>query len=276
MRLKSLLFGIGTGLLALSPPMMIPAAAQEAPTKQEAEGIALALERGEAIYRYDQAAWHTTDALLKDIKNPGQAGIAGWVVNDVNAGLEVVFFGQGSAGLYAIWSGIYDGKKVRNKTKYDPFERLLIKSEIAQALATRIPESQEMERCSRKPFNTVVLPTGKDDGSLFVYYLVPQEEADKAPFGGHYRYEVRDGKIAASRKFTNSCISLSSRGPEGKKPVAVVISHSLDPIPTEIHVFSMYALKLSVAVMTAENEKVWMISETEDGPRVATIGASSQ
>ena len=256
--------------------LVSPLAAQEPPTQQEQAAVALALQRGEALYRYDQAAWHSTDAMFKDIDDPAKTGVAGWIINEVDSGLEVVFYGQGYSGHHALWSGIYDGKKVRSRTTYKAGERLLTASEVSQAEARALPRGEVMERCSTKPFNTVVMPSGKDDGSLFVYYLVPQEQKDVVPFGGHYRYEVKGGKVIESRKFTNSCISLGNRGANGETPTAIAISHSLDRTPTEIHVFSMYALNTSVVVMMTETDRSWMIRSTKDGPEMGTIALSSR
>ena len=214
--------------------------------------------------------------MLKDIKNPQETGVAGWIINEVEGGHEVVFFGQAPLGQYALWSGVYDGKKVRSKTRYGAGERMLTAKEKALVEARGLPDNTDLERCSEKPFNTVVMPTDKDDGSLFVYFLVPQEKANLIPFGGHYRFEVKDGAVVNSRKFTNSCISLSNRGPNGEKPAATAISHSLDDTPTEIHVFSMYAMGNPVAVILSETDKVWMISDTKDGPVMGTIALSSR
>ncbi len=248
-----------------------PVAAQEPPTEAESAAIALALQRGEALYRHDQAAWHTTDAMLEDVRDPGAKGIRGWVINEVPRGLEAVFYRSVDGGFDAVWSGVYDGKKVRLKTEYTAGSRILTAAEAAKAVASRLPVNEEMQRCSEKPFNTVVLSTGKEDGSLYVYYLVPQESLDTMPFGGHYRYEVKGGEIVGSRKFTNSCITMGNRGPNGGKPVATTITHSLDPTPTEIHVFAMFALDLSVAVLATQSDKVWMIQNTREGPVVGTL-----
>lgn len=253
-----------------------PVVAQEPPASEEQAAIAVVLQRGEALYRYDQAAWHGTDAMLKDIKDPRSVGVSGWIINEVEKGHEVVFYGSNADGYYALWSGVYTGKKVRSKATYDAGERALTSTEALQAEARSLPSGEDMERCSAEPFNTVVLPTGKSDGSLFVYYLVPQAELGVVPFGGHYRYEVKGGKIIDRRNFTNSCISLGNRWAKGETPVATAITHSLDPIPTEIHVFSMYALKIPVAVIMTQTDKTWMIQSTEDGPVMGTIALGNE
>ena len=46
----------------------------------EQAAVQLALNRAEQIYAYDQAAWHTTDALTADIPKAQLGTIRGWVV----------------------------------------------------------------------------------------------------------------------------------------------------------------------------------------------------
>lgn len=267
---------IGHGISVVIAAFAAQTAAQEPPSESEATAIAAALKRGEAIYRHNQAAWHTTDALIEDIKNPGEEGIRGWIINQAPNGLEAVFYRPIEGGFEAVWSGVYDGRKVRQKTKYKSGERVLSAAEAAKITASRLPAGEDMQRCSAKPFNTVVLPTDKGDGSLFVYYLVPQDSLDTVPFGGHYRYEVKEGEIVGSRKFTNSCITMGNRSPNGEKPVATTISHLLDPTPTEIHVFAMFALDLTVAVVTTQTGNIWIVQNTPDGPVIGTLGQSNE
>ena len=40
----------------------------------------LAIDRAKLLYRYDQAAWHTTDAMRRDVPDAALATIRGWVV----------------------------------------------------------------------------------------------------------------------------------------------------------------------------------------------------
>lgn len=243
----------------------LPVVAQSEISDADREALVGAIKRGQAIYRYDQAAWHTTDAMLEQVSDPQGEGIRGWIINEVEGGLEAVFFRSTDDDFEAVWSGVYDGEAVTKMVTYESGERGLSEAETAKARASKVPLDEEMQRCSSKPFNTVVLPTGKDDGSLFVYYLVPQESLDEVPLGGHYRFEVRDDKVVDSRAFTNSCISLpTGANDEGNKPAGLTISHLLDPVPTEIHVFSTYAARIPIYVITSQNERIW-VSEVSGG-----------
>ncbi|WP_108788259.1 hypothetical protein [Erythrobacter sp. Alg231-14] len=266
-------------LLTLAHPTMVHAQtdADDGNTisSQDAVAIDQALFLGEAIYRYDQAAWHTTDALREDFNDLGATGIRGWIINTIDGGLEAVFYRPTRDGFEAVWSGVYDGNRVRNTNTYDPGERAFTQEETAMVRAGSAPleNTAELARCSRQSFNRVVLPTGKDDGGFFVYFLVPQPAMNEIPFGGHYRFEVRDGNVVADRAFTNSCLTVSSTTSNGEQPVAIYVTHVLDPTPTEIHVFSMFAAGVPVTVMTMDNDQSWTIEIDEGKPRISTTDA---
>lgn len=267
-------FAVLTGaIVALAAPL----AAQEAPasatamTEAEEAGLQLAVDLGWKVYAYDQAAWHGTDAALEDLSDADKRGIAGWIVNDVADGWETVFFRRAGDGYEAAWAGVYDGKKVTRRTTYAPGERVLSAAETAMVTATLLARSQPVEVCAKAPPNVVVFPTGKPDGGLYAYLLTPQVKTGEIPFGGHHRFEVVDGAIKASRKFTNSCLTMPVANEKGKRPEALSISHLLDPVPTEIHVFSVYAASLPVYVMTTQNGRIWAVEVSGGQPRIRVI-----
>ena len=122
-------------------------------------------------------------------------------------------------------------------------------------------------RCSPQPLNTVVLPPSRPGGPTLVYFLEPQPSLDVFEFGGHYVVEVStDRKTGVPRAFTNSCIELTPRAKDGKAD-ALVVTHLLDPVPTEIHVFSSLAAGLPVYVITSQNSRTWAV----EGPRIRLV-----
>ncbi len=263
--MKFMKIALTSAALALA----VPSVAQEAETSVENQAaIASALELGEQIYLHDQTAWHTTDAMIADLGDPAALGVAGWIINNVDDGHEAVFYRETDGGFEAVWSGEYDGRRVRRERTYEAGERVLTEGEVARIIARRAPFSVDTDYtlCSER-LNQVVLPTGKPDGGLYVYLLAPQPAIDQIPFGGHFRFEVVDGEVVNHRKFANSCLTMASRSPEGDPLAAIMVSHLLDDTPTEIHVFSMYAARLPVYVMTIENNVVWSV-EVENGEPV--------
>lgn len=248
------------------------AVAQTEITEADRAALQGAVDRGQSIYQHDQAAWHTTDAMLAELEDARDLGIRGWIIVEAEVGLESVFYRPTETGYEAVWSGVYSRGKVINTKTYKAGERPFTAQESAIAQASKLPSKELFERCSNKPFNSVVLPTGKGDGSLYVYYLVPQESLDAVPLGGHYRFEVQDGQITDRRQFTNSCISLPlKQGEDGDRPEALMISHLLDNTPTEVHVFSMLAAKIPIFVSTIENNTLWAVESVKGQARVRLI-----
>ena len=93
---------------------------------------------------------------------------------------------------------------------------------------------------------------------MLVYLLTPQTSNDSLPFGGHYLTEVSaDGKVGPFRHFTKSCAEFPINGDDKSKgePNALIITHLLDPIPTEIHVFSSLSIHKRLYVLT--KKRVW-------------------
>lgn len=269
---------LAAGLALAAPPLAAQdaAAPKPAPTLTAAEEAAVqqALDLGYKLHAYDQAAWHGTDAALEDLSEADKRGIGGWIVNEVDDGWETVFFRPvAGGGFEAAWSGIYDGETVTRRKTYAAGERPLTASEVTQVEAVALMRQQKVERCAASRFNTVVFPTGKPDGGFYAYLLTPQEKTGAIPFGGHHRFEIVNGAIKDRRSFTQSCLTMTTAMEEGKdgRAESLMVTHLLDPVPTEIHVFSVYAAKMPVYVLTQSNERVWVAEVSGGQPRIRVI-----
>lgn len=224
-----------------------------------------AASRGEQIYAYDQAAWITTDVLLERLPDPGKAGVRGWVVSPKGDGLTVIYYGLKDDVPFAVFSGDVKGRKVTSSKVFKPGDDATLTAEqlslIAAADAAKVTTQRS---CTRGAFNRVILPPETQGGNALVYILTPQVERDIYPFGGHFLIEVGpDGKVASSRGFTRSCINLSA-APEGGDSVAgLVITHLLDPTPTEIHVWLSLWTRKPIFVATGEPDRFWSVTGTE-------------
>ena len=70
------------------------------------------------------------------------------------------------------------------------------------------------------------------------------------------------------RRFTNTCLELPlPNAAQRREMVALGVTHLLDPLPTEIHVFSSLAAKMPVAVGTSDGRTWWV-----EGTAVRLIG----
>jgi hypothetical protein len=235
------------------------AASAQTLTPQEEAGLARAIDRGQLIYQYDQAAWITTDAMLEELPDPGKAGILGWLVEPRGDGLTVIYYGARDGRPHAIFSGDVKGNKVVATKIYGEDEDAALTPLEQQMVAAReTAMSTAFQPCVQAAFNTVVLPGESPEQPLLVYLLTPQTRSGIYPFGGHYRLDLGpDGKVLYSRAFTRDCVNLSlGEAANGALPG---ITHLLDPIPTEIHVFLSLWLGKTVYVMTPNGDRSWAV-----------------
>lgn len=224
----------------------------------EQAAVQLALNRAEQIYAYDQAAWHTTDTLTADLPKAQLGTIRGWVVTPDDQDYRVTYYsGDVGAAHRAVYSAVWTGTDVRDRKLHGADDAELTAEETRLAAASDAVSDDGRLHCANRRFNRVVLPGDGVDGADLVYLLTPQLETGIVPLGGHHRIEVKDGKILSERTFSKSCLNLPIDGPDGKKTEALVVSHLLDPTPTEIHAFSVYAARKPIYVITTEKDRVW-------------------
>lgn len=248
--------------LAAMAMLALPAAAGAAPKADDA-AVALAQARGVQIFDYDRAAWVSTDALLQVI--PQGKGVAGWVVTPRGEGLHVTYYGLQDGSPVAIYVAEVVGGKVVSSHRLEPGEdTVLTPAELQLVAARRAVKGDGLERCGAAPFNSVVLPPERPGGPVLVYFLTPQVKAGEFPFGGHYRFEVgADGKVLSQRPFTRSCVTVEMPA----NAAAGMITHLLDPTPTEIHVFLSLSAGKPIYVMTTDPQQLWSV----EGPRIRRV-----
>lgn len=266
---------IAAALVAFTAPGMACAEpkVQVHATDAEVQQIKASLTLGEALYNYDQAAWHTTDTMLADLPDPASTGLRGWVVTPADNGWLVTYWKPDGDGFSGVYSAVWTGKDVIERKLLEGADTNLTDGQVELIRAGRATDPATLERCIAKPFNTVIMPSGKADGSIYVYYLTPQTSLDSVPLGGHFRFEVLGGKVVGERRFAKSCISLPIKHDvDGKgKLASLVITHLLDPVPTDVHVFSTYATKLPLFVMTMPNKSLWVVEISNGSPRIRLL-----
>ena len=187
-------------LLAVS---VAPAAAQQSIGTAD---LATVSKRGALLYAFDQAAWHSTDAMLaKGLPQETMQAIRGWVVEPDGDLLSVTYYGFEGTTPYAIYiADIRDGKVVSDRVP-GPDGRALSARGARMAAAASVAREQPFPQCVDRPFNTVILPP-EPDGVVPVYLLTPMLNAGEYPFGGHHEVDVGpDGKVVGTRDFTKTC-----------------------------------------------------------------------
>jgi hypothetical protein len=259
------LLTLGTAAPSQAKPVDAPAPI----TAEEEAGVRLALDRAQLLYRYDQAAWHTTDALTNEVPEVALATVRGWVVTPDGAGYRVTYYsGERGAEHRAVYSAVWTGgTSVRDRQLRAVDDNRLSADEARLAAASDAVAEEGPLRCSDRRFNRVVLPRATADGADLVYLLTPQTETNSIPLGGHHRAEVKDGKVVSMRSFSKSCLNM----PLEEKAEALAVSHLLDPTPTEIHFFSVFAAQKPIYVLTTSNDRTWVAESSLGQARVRVI-----
>jgi hypothetical protein len=219
---------------------------------QEAIAIQLAETTGLAIYRHDHAAAVATDAIRK-IR--ADKRVKGWVTEEQQDQIVVTFIDKTPAALYRVVVS-KDGAVSRVMTPESPAQLTAFESGAATARSTAM--ASKFQPCSEN-YNSVVLPASDPSGENWVVYLLPGTTKNNVvPIGGTYRIETGDSNIIGQRSFTRTCIALHT----DPSVAGLMITHLLDPIPTEAHVFwSLWANK-PMYVVTPPYGTIWNI---EDG-----------
>jgi hypothetical protein len=256
---------VGLSLMLLSQPA---SAQRTIPTAN----LATVSARGAAIYAYDQAAWHTSDTMVaKHLPEAVMRAIRGWVVEPRGDVLTVTYFGRDGDKPYAIYIADFRDGAVSNERvpEAGSAERTLtpLGLRLAAARVTATDAAASLPRCNDRRYNSVVLPP-EPDGTIPVYLLTPQVENDQYPMGGHHEIDIAaDGNVAGKRDFTKSCLIIGGPATKpGEKPVALYITHLLDPHPTEIHVFTSLSAHYPVFVGTSDKD-IWSV----EGARISKI-----
>ena len=121
-----------------------------------------------------------------------------------------------------------------------------------------------------RPFNLAVIPPDTPDGPIDVYALMPQTQNPRLSRSAAQFRATRftpPGEIAVAAAFTNSCLNLPLPPRTiGRRPV---ITHLLDPMPTEIHVFLSIWMGLPrLSSPTDEPLRIWRSSS---GDRITLV-----
>lgn len=232
---------------------------QELPPEQEAAAIRMAEATGLDIYRHDHAAAVATDAARKLRKFKKDKRIRGWITEEQQDGIVVTFIDQTPAALYRT---MVSGDGVSGPVTAYQSPVALSEYEAGAAAARKAAMESQFQPCTQN-YNPVVLPRVAllpvTPESGWVVYLLPgTTKTDVVPIGGTYRMEIDGSGVVNQRGFTRTCISLQN----DPRAVGLMITHLLDPIPTEVHVFWSLWVGKSMAVATPPHGSVWMI---EDG-----------
>ena len=218
---------------------------------------------GGLLFTLDRAAWVSSDALTTSVpKDQMQAG-GGYVVEAVDQQtLRATYYrGEGEAARAFFVADVQAGKVVSHRRLAEPVALTPHQLLLARARTGAADHARQnsFTPCTASPFNTVVLPS-RNNGPIAVYLLSAQVDSASYPVGGHFRVVVSpEGKVLSSRAYSKSCINMAlPKRSGGKTPAGLVVSHLLDPVPTEMHVFASFSLQLPLYVLTPD-KRLWKV-----------------
>lgn len=212
--------------------------------------------RGKMLAEYDQAAWHSTDAVLA--LSPAKGSFEGYIMQK-----------QGNA-----WTGAY-GKLNEKKDKYliafratqqsspnifkvEKFEKPLEDAGFFLKAAKALEISKKaFIPAELRPYNYALLPA--PDSQFYVYFLPAQTVNGVFPVGGDMRFLVSgDGsKIMETRQLHKSIIEF--KVPRDAKPTSGYSIAVLDNIPEDTDVFHVLARQPKIPQLIVTPKFVYQI-----------------
>ena len=218
-------------LLFISLPFAV--AKDKRPPAASADELAATTARGRALFEYDQAAWHASDALMAT--NPSQEGLGRYIARKTDTGWTVAFghlSGTKDSFLiaYEVTTGNEPGKYSVKRIQPPRSD-----SGFFLAAAIAIEVALLDFRGQQRPYNAAVLPDGS--GRLFVYMYPAQTKTGAIPLGGDVRYLMStDGRSIIDKRQMHKTILETTRNSPGET-VAGVHSHVLTDVPEDTDVF---------------------------------------
>ncbi|HEX8525868.1 hypothetical protein [Allosphingosinicella sp.] len=263
------LAGARTAIASSAPASTAP------PTPGERARIAATVERGRLLFELARAAQLTTQDMFLRIPDPTAAGITGWVAERQGNGLTVVYYADGEGGPVAVYRAQLAGGRIAARDVFTGADRPpLTATQRRMAAARSAAAGLDRQPCAGDaPFNVFVIPPAGPDSPIDVYKLTPQTQRARYPLGGHFLASVAgDGSIANIRGFTNRCLDLDVPPvAPGARPAPLAVTHLLDPLPTEIHVFLSLWMNRPLLVATGEPHRLWAVAQG----RIGMIGDSA-
>ncbi len=241
------------GIFLLLDLCLITVALSQDKPADPGSDLAAISQRGRALYAYDQAAWHGTDAIFA--LKPDTKGLAhylciktpsGWLVafpkwNDAHDGLFIVYEAREKAGKFA----------ARKLDK--PFEAdsdLVARERAIELAIADFPKPG-------RPYNTAVLPA--PGGNFYVYLYPGQTRENVWPIGGDMRYTISsDGKnVIEKLKLHNAILDMETK----ENQVGGYHVDVLTAVPVDTDVFFVLNRKPSIPEYVGTPKQMFVIDK---------------
>jgi hypothetical protein len=196
-------------------------------------------ERGRALFAYDQAAWHGTDAFLE--LKPDTNHIAHYICTKTPTGWLVTFpkWNDAHDKLLVAYEAVESVPGKYLARRYDPPKEA---SEDLTAQERALELAISTFQHPNRPYNTAILPAA--DGTIYVYLYPAQTKDTVWPLGGDVRYTIAPhGKqILETRQLHKSILEFESNA----KAVGGMHSHVLSDVPEDTDVLYVLNRKPSM------------------------------
>jgi len=212
-------------------------------------------ERGRYLYSYDEAAWHSTDAIVAT--KPTKDSFESYVGQKVGDKWTVVYgkLNEKHDGYLIVYEAVqgeslteFGIKKIDPPKETKGFY-------LAAALALELARTDFGK--TNRPYNTAVLPGPSDQ--LYVYILPAQTVTGIFPLGADVRYLISsDGKrIAEKRQLHKSVIEFQV--PKDINPETGYHTAVLDDIPEDTDVFHVLTRSPKIPELIVTNKYVYQV-----------------
>ena len=230
---------------------------EKPPTAEELAEIAM---RGQALAEYDQAAWHSSDAV--EALHPDMAIVQRYVARKTSAGWIVAWGHFDETRSHFLIA--YEAKQGANPAEYtvtrrDPaIEDADFYFHAASALETARKDFYSSARPAG-PYNISVLPA--KTGDWYVYAIPGQQDSAVLPYGGDVRYTISSdgGKILDRRQMHKGVIK-DRLTESGERQAFNFHSHFLSDLPEDSDIFYAITRKAAQGEWVATRKYTYEIS----------------
>jgi hypothetical protein len=218
---------------------------------------AWAVTRGSLMFHLDLAATIAREHLDG---NPLIADADGWAVDVTNRGYEVVFVSDVPDREVAVVTFSAEGAPIVEPGRGAPSPRVRALATAARTLATTV---------IRDTSTIIAIPptAGSIGNDVEGYLLRRGDTPDAVAIGPHTRCRLSpDGRtIRGSEPLARSELILPARN-EGDVG-DVTVTHLLDDVPSEAHVYLSLRHGIAMSVITTSNEEHWRV----DGESISLL-----
>lgn len=220
----------------------------------DAESAAISA-RGQMLEQYDQAGWHSTDAVLAT--KPEQGSVTRYIAKKTDSGWVVAFGRLDNAqDKFLVVYEATQGASLQQFTvkHYDPpLEDTGFYLFGARATATALKDF----RGEKRPYNTMILSA--QSGQMYVYVVPAQTINGVYPLGGDVRYLISaDGNtIVEKRQLHKAIIDRDVR--KLTRVAAGFHTHVLSDVPEDTDVFFVLSERPPMPEYVGTKKQIYVI-----------------